>query len=174
MARNQIIGLLLLLVVIAVGIYAFAGQSGDDGRGSRSSKQEREEKEESREKAMDVASVKDFLTQSGSMRCEIVDKEETVIAYVKNGAIRMDKTGDDQDENAGLIFSNNKFYVWNTQLKQGIMMDVPEASIEELGNKDLSEDDLENVVEAVEKNKSKCQQQAVSDSVFVPPSDIRF
>lgn len=124
-----------------------------------------------------ISSIKDFLTQSGSMKCEIEDEGKTTTVYIKNGLVRVDSVGAEAQDNSSIIFNSKekKFYAWSTQTKQGVSMSVSDETMDKVDKKTGSTgDSYEDVMEDLEKYKDSCKNASVSDSLFTVPTDVKF
>lgn len=123
-----------------------------------------------------VTSIKDALSKSASMECTYTDEEgRQSKSYIKNGAIRSDYTGVNEEESGSMIVTDKKMYMWNG--KEGYMMDIPEVT-QSPDQPDASTGDglsqKEEVLEDLEKYKESCKAAVVSDRLFTPPSDVVF
>lgn len=122
-----------------------------------------------------VTSIKDALSKSVSLECTYTDGQgRESKSYIKNGAVRSDYKGKTAEETGSAIVTSKKMYMW-TDNKEGFMMDIPEvtrAEGEQSTPKALSQKD--DVMADLEKYKESCKAAVVSDSLFTPPSDVKF
>ena len=125
-------------------------------------------------------SIKDALSKSLSLQCAFTSENGVpTTAYIKAGAVRVDTTGKTPEQTTSIIMKNKTMYFWPTNSKQGSMMTIPDVSItpsvtgstvKPTGTSDQSE----NMMAALEKFKDSCKPAVVADSLFTPPSDVKF
>lgn len=121
-------------------------------------------------------SIKDALSKSVSIACTYTDPEgRETKTYIKNGAIRTDVSG----ESAGSVIMKDKtMYSWDPAKKEGVKMVLDEKMMNPEGEKveGYNQDwqSPEEAAEALEQYKDNCKAEIVSDSLFVPPTDVKF
>lgn len=119
-------------------------------------------------------SIKDALSKSVSLECTFSDESgRKTTSYIKNGAIRADIVSSVADESGSVIVKDNKTYFWNN--KGGFVMTVSDkdtTSDTAGGNPAQSQGD--NLMQDLEQYKDSCKPSVVSDSLFTPPSDVKF
>ena len=113
-------------------------------------------------------SIKDALSKSLSLECQFkndtADQKFDVIAYIKNGAVRMSTKAEGKEGASEMILKDKKLYIWGS--KEGaFVMDLPDG-----GQNANSADTLAEL----EKYKDSCKPTVVADSMFVPPADVKF
>lgn len=124
------------------------------------------------------SSIKDALSKSVSLQCDYTDDSgRKTIAYIKAGAVRSDYTGKTAQESGSIIIKDKKMYFWNG--KQGMMIQVDPSemmgSITPSAQKTPSEQQKPgDVVNTLEKFKESCKPSVVADSLFTPPTDVKF
>lgn len=120
-----------------------------------------------------IGSIKDALSGSVSMHCEYTDQGKVSKVEIKNGAVRVDYTGQTEQENGSIIVKGKKMYMWNG--KQGYVYDVPddqEKADDKGGSAQGSQKD--DLIKSLEQYKDACKVSVVSDSLFTPPTDVTF
>lgn len=133
------------------------------------------------------ASIKDALSKSISLECNFTNamdlgeksekKDLKVTAYIKNGAMRMHSAtiaDDIAQTDSDVIFKDEKMYIWSSK-SGGIVMELPEIDAKNapvVGGP--GQNNGAEVFEELEKFKDSCKPAVVADSMFVPPSDVRF
>lgn len=159
MKKNQKPLIIVVAAVALVGISAFFFLQNKSGTS---------------EQANVITSIKDALSQSVSMECTYTDEEgRQSKAYIKNGAIRSDYTGADEEESGSMIVTEKKMYMWSG--KEGYMMDIPEVTpTEEEQTVSESIAQKDEVVADLEKYKESCKPAVLLDSLFTPPADVNF
>ena len=117
-------------------------------------------------------SIKDALSKSVSLECTFSDESgRKTTSYIKNGAIRADIVSTVADESGSVIVKDNKTYFWNN--KGGFVMTVePDKTNSAGGNPAQSQGD--SLMKDLEQYKDSCKPSVVSDSLFTPPSDVKF
>lgn len=120
-------------------------------------------------------SIKEALSKSLSLRCEYSENGKKTTAYLKAGAVRADMSGGTAQENGSVIVKEEKMYFWNG--KQGMMMafDIDAMTQEEDEvTPNVSTSSAGDVLVGLEKFKEHCKPAAVSDTLFIPPTDVKF
>lgn len=163
----------LFLILLGVGAYMLGGNRTN----TQTTVQNVAQNNPSPTSATIVTSIKDALAKSQSLQCTYTDANGvSTVVYIKSGAIRTDYTGKTAQESGSVIMKDNKMYSWNG--KQGMMMTFDISKLESVtpgaqkvtpGQKDPNE-----VVGNLEQYKESCTPANVADSVFVPPTDIKF
>src|SRR3989338_9550876 len=129
------------------------------------------------------SSIKDALSKSLSLVCTFTDDQERQTeSYVKNGAVRVNMIALKPEDSTSMIMKDKKIYFWNDLKKEGMMMEVPEASITPLptvtGTSKLKTSGQgisgQEVLATLEKFKDSCKPGVVDDSLFTPPTDVKF
>ena len=117
------------------------------------------------QKKTPVISLKSALNTAQEIACAYVDADGlTTKTYTKAGMLRSDFTGKSPADAGGVLIRDGKTYVWWTKDKQGYFA---AASADNSKQKDT-------LVSDMEKYKDSCKPTAVSDSLFVLPTDITF
>ncbi|MBI2032852.1 MAG: hypothetical protein HYT10_00060 [Candidatus Levybacteria bacterium] len=172
--QGLIIGVVILLLLAGIGGYMFLGKNNPSG----SSLQTASDKTTKQESKDAFTSIKDALSKSLSLQCDYTDETgRKTLAYVKSGAIRTDMTGKTSEESGSAIIKDNKMYFWNG--KEGMMIEfnmseMMEGITPEAKKSPSSQEKPENVLGDLEKFKKYCKPAVVSDSLFVPPTNVKF
>jgi hypothetical protein len=121
-----------------------------------------------------IGAVKDAVDKTTSLQCDYTDDTgRSTKTYIKNGLVRSDSTGKTPEDAGSVILTKEKMYTW--QGKLGFMMDIPQVNITPTGTgtkNPLAQ--KERFMTSVNKYKQYCKQADVSDSLFIPPSDVSF
>ena len=127
--------------------------------------------------------VTDLFAKSVSVTCDYTDEEgRKTLAYVKAGAVRVDTSGKTPEESGSVIVKDNRMHFWNGN--EGITMEfnteemmknAPSITISPnpSGSKQEGANGQE-VLASLEKFKDNCKPTVVNDSVFIPPSNVKF
>ncbi len=153
----KIIIIVVILLLLGVGAYFVLGNGKNSMMGSAVNK---------------ITSAKDMLTASVSMHCEYEENGMKSKVDIKNGAVRVDSSGTDQEQNGSIILKGKKMYMWHD--KEGYVYDIPDevdANGNPIGTEATQKEDLMKSLEAY---KDACKPGIVSDNLFNPPSDVTF
>lgn len=123
------------------------------------------------------SSIKDALSKSISLSCEFTDDTGRITkSYIKNGAVRITNKGRDTNNQAGEVIIKGKvMHVWDEKTKQGFVYESeeePDSSTSSSGNYNSS--DGSSYLSMIDKYKDYCKVQAVEDSLFTIPEDVKF
>lgn len=121
-------------------------------------------------------SIQDALSKSLSLKCVYKDEQGIqTTTYIKGGAVRVNMEGIKDNEQPGsIILKDKKMYMWNEVSKTGFTYTITEPEVTpgtespKVDNKDSS------VLAGIEKYKDSCKTEVVADSLFVPPTDVKF
>lgn len=120
-------------------------------------------------------SIKDALSKSVSLQCNFTDEDgRQTETYIKNGAVRANYTAADPDESGSMIMKDKTFYMWNAK-NEGWKMQIPES--DESGTQAPGQEgqvSWDDTMKAIEKYKESCKPSVVADSLFTPPSTVKF
>lgn len=132
-------------------------------------------------KTSSFASIQDALSKSLSLECAFTDeKGKKTKTYIKSGAVRSDFTGAKAEDSGSMIMKDKKLYTWTNANKEGFMMTVPEVTPGQTNIPGSATGDANrsqqatDVLTALDKFKDSCKPGTVADSLFTPPSDIKF
>lgn len=135
-----------------------------------------EEKKEEEQKGF---SLKDALTLGKSVQCTYTTEAGEVTTWVKGNKVRVEGLGmgatEKDTHKGGMINDGEWIYIWGGEEKKGVKYQISALEQKEW------EEDVEKLkdpqkwaTETEEKYKVNCHQVIVSDSQFVPPSDVEF
>lgn len=153
----KIVIIVVILLLLGVGAYFVLGNGKNSMMGSAVNK---------------ITSAKDMLTASVSMHCEYDENNIHSKVEIKNGAVRVDSTGQTEDENGSIILKGKKMYMWRD--KEGYVYDIPDEVDENGKTIDSESTQKEDLMKSLEAYKDACKPAVVSDSIFNPPSDVTF
>lgn len=124
-------------------------------------------------------SIKDALSKSLSLQCEFTDDQGVAtVAYMKAGAVRVNTTGKTTEESGSFIMKDKKLYFWQKGSKEGTLMTMSDEKVTVAPGKTeptgTADEKSGNVLSELEKFKDKCKAAVVDDSLFTPPSDVKF
>lgn len=153
----KIIIIVVILLLLGVGAYFVLGNGKNSMMGSAVNK---------------ITSAKDMLTASVSMHCEYDENNMHSKVDIKNGAVRVDSTGQTEDQNGSIILKGKKMYMWRGT--EGYVYDIPDEVDENGKTVDSQSTQKEDLMKSLEAYKDACKPAVVSDSIFNPPSDVTF
>lgn len=113
-------------------------------------------------------SIKDAMTKSLSLQCDYTSGNVKSTVYIKGKSLRSET--DTQGSKNYAILRDNKLWSWTDKDKNGLLIDLSDTQSKAASGQKSSDD----IVNEVEKYKENCKQTVVSDSLFNPPSDIKF
>lgn len=168
--NKKVLAVVVLLILLAAG-YFLMNKSGSNGGSLVTGTQTQAGK-------LSFTSIQDALSRSLSLECTFTDDNgRQTKTYMKAGAVRTDFTGSKAEESGSMILKDKKMYSWNDTTKQGFMMQVPDLKITPTQNSKTGEAKGTNPADAlamIEKYKSSCKPGTVADSLFTPPTEIKF
>ena len=106
------------------------------------------------------------------MNCEYEENGMKSKVDIKNGAVRVDSSGTDQEQNGSIILKGKKMYMWRGT--EGYVYDIPDEVDENGKTIDSESTQKEDLMKSLEAYKDACKPAVVSDSIFNPPSDVTF
>jgi hypothetical protein len=120
-----------------------------------------------------VEGIKEMVLKNISLKCtyEIPDGGK-VISFVK-GKNKIRSTVEVNGKKTETIFIDGKIYSWDNKTKQGMTMTIKNLPQPTPGQK-ITVENPENYIEQLEKMKANCKQESFSDSLFQPPTDVKF
>jgi len=123
-------------------------------------------------------SIQDALSKSLSLKCEYPNpdgKGGTVTSYIKNGAVRVMSIAMGPQGNGSAIMKSNKMWIWDDVKKTGMMLSFdPSKVVKPTGGTPSTDDQSAKVLAEMEKYKNYCKTEVVADSLFTPPTDVKF
>ena len=150
----------LLLVILGLGAYKFLF-AGKSSVGSTTTQQ-----------GNVFTSIKDALSKSVSLQCDFTDETgNKTTGYIKAGAIRADIIAKTTEESGSVIIKNNKMYFWNS--KEGMVLDISETG-DKAKDTPEGQNKSDSIMNSFEQYKQSCKPAVVSDSLFTPPTDVKF
>lgn len=153
----KIIIIVVILLLLGIGAYLVLGNGKNSMMGSAVNK---------------ITSAKDMLTASVSMHCEYDENNMHSKVEIKNGAVRVDSTGQSEEQNGSIILKGKKMWMWHG--KEGYTYDIPDAVDASGKTVDSQSTQKEDLMKSLEAYKDACKPAVVSDSLFNPPSDVTF
>ena len=118
-----------------------------------------------------ISSIKDALSGSATLQCDYTDEDgRKTMAYVKNGMVRADVTATKPEESGSMILKDKKLYFWTA--KGGFVMEAPDT--DSVMKETEESNQGTEVMTSLEKYKQYCKTGTVSDSVFTPPTNVKF
>lgn len=163
--KNTKVILIIIALIIVLGGVGYFLQSRNKNQGITSTTTGNKVEEQKGGGVFE--SIKDAMTKSMSLKCEYTSGTSKTVAYVKGTAIRIDGSLEGKS-NTGAIIKDNKLWSWDIGKKEGIIMSLQ-------ANKDKQSGlNSEKIISELEKEKRFCQTTIVSDSMFNPPTDVKF
>ena len=167
--KGIIIGIVALLLV-GLGAYFYVSKSG------KTSMPKETTSSTTQQPASMFSSIKDALSKSLSLQCSFTDASgRQTKSYIKNGAVRADITASNPKQSGNIILKDKKMYFWNVQ--GGFIMNIPDVSVTPAPQGQsgtATANSAANFLGSLEKFKDSCKPGVVSDSLFIPPTDVKF
>jgi hypothetical protein len=163
--KNFIIaGAVIVLIIIAAGAYLLMGKN--------QSTENQQSSAPNQENASVFSTIKDALSKSVSLECNFTDESgRSTVSYIKNGAVRANISASDPSQSGSVIVKDNRMYFWNEE--GGFTMEFTDEMMEGVAPTGQSSQG-QDIVATLEKYKESCKAAVVSDSLFTPPSDVKF
>ncbi|MEZ4156508.1 MAG: hypothetical protein R3B52_00820 [Candidatus Paceibacterota bacterium] len=163
MKKHILIGIIVVLAIIALAILGGKDTTGPE-----------EATEEMSGDIFDVITA--AFKGEVSVRCEyeLPDVDASSVTYIKGDSLRVD-TVDELGQKFHIIYKDQTAYFWQADEKIGFIFEVPEVEVES-GDDAMSAgvQSRAEIKAEIERFKDFCEQTAVSDSQFDPPSDVQF
>lgn len=167
---NKAVVIVGALLILGVGGYFMTQQSTNSALNSKKV-----------EETSSFTSIQDALSKSLSLQCTFTDEDgKKTKTYIKSGAVRTDFTGAKAEDSGSMIMKDKKLYTWTNDKKEGFMMTVPEVTPGQTNIPGSATGDANrsqqatDVLTALDKFKDSCKPATVADSLFTPPSEIKF
>lgn len=164
---KKIVVLVVLVILVVLGAFVYTNRSRIFSKPLGNNNLTSQNQTENNKPGV-WESIKDAMSQSLSLKCEYnsVDSKSTV--YIKGQNIRMDGSWKGS-KNSSTIIKDGKIWTWDTDTKQGIVMQIPPK--EQTNNQNVNP---EQIINDLENQKQNCQAAVVLDSAFVFPTDVTF
>lgn len=153
-SKKSLIYLIAIVLICVVAAFIFSKSKSREGAGTSKN-------------GGVFSSIEDAITKSLSLKCEYKVGENTTIAYVKGKNIRIEGTWEGKS-NSSAIMKDNKLWSWDSQKKEGIIFPFDMTEGQEKGTTSQS------IIEGLENQKQFCKVSVFSDSMFDPPTDVKF
>lgn len=121
-------------------------------------------------------SIKDALSKSLSLKCVYPspDGKGNITSYIKNGAVRVMSLMMGPEGAGSVILKNNTMWIWDETKKTGMTLTFNPETTGPTGGTTTNASEGDKILADIEKYKNYCKVEVVSDSLFMPPTDVRF
>jgi len=120
------------------------------------------------------SSIQDAISKQLLLKCEFTDTDgQKTITYIKGQVVRMVGTGEESTVEG--LMKDNKFYVWDSQKKAGMIIDLAQMTGDggaSMGGKQVRS--IDDVVNVLQENKQNCSLSPESASLMELPTDVQF
>lgn len=114
-----------------------------------------------------------FSNKSLSLACDYTDPEgRKTVTYIKGGMVRTDIVSTNPQESGSIIVKENTMYFWNAT--SGITMKFNPEDMANTQNDNAQSAQGQKSLQDLEKYKKSCKTSVVNDSLFTPPSTVKF
>lgn len=163
MKKNNGVLILVILLIIA-GLFIYFNRTRIKLPVPQPSTKTTETTKPEEKKTGVFESIKDAMAKSLNVKCEYTTGTAKTVAYIKGNSIRVD--GVIGKTRTGSIMKDNKLWSWDVDKKEGVIMPLIANQ-----NKQSSQ---EEIIKNLEQQKQFCSVTVVSDSMFIPPTDVKF
>ena len=170
----------IMVIVFAFVLSACGNKEAQDTSGT-SAQNNDEAQQENAVKTEDTgvfASIKDAISKSIPLKCVYTDAQGNgATLYIKGNVMRVDAIKKQPtDPLISEVIKDNKMYIWSDKSDQGMLIDF--ANIKP-GNETFKMDEkpiysTDDIINKVDEQKQTCVTEAVSDSMFDVPANIKF
>lgn len=169
MNRNLIIAVVVVIVLAAGGFFLVSNSKKTVAPSSTSGNVQAPTSGNA------ITSIKDALSKSVSLECTYTDEKGTkTVARIKNGAVRADITSSNENESGSVIVKDKKMYFWNKTSVFMMDLSATEVTGTPQNGQSQGQNQEKDLMAGLEKYKDNCKPAVVSDSLFTPPSDVKF
>jgi hypothetical protein len=127
-------------------------------------------KDEVQEKKNVFTSIKDAVTRQLPLKCEYTEDGHTTTTYIKGQKVRL--VGNAESQGIEGLMTNDKFYLWNTADKKGMVLEMAKITGAKMGTTEIKS--VDDVVGVLESKKENCTLVDKEDTIFELPTDITF
>lgn len=161
-----IIGIVVIILLGIVGFLLFQGKNTAQKDNSTAAPKTGE--------TSTFKSLQDIFTnKSLSLMCDYSDPEgRKTTTYIKGGMVRTDIVSTNPQESGSVIVKDNTMYFWNAT--SGITMKFNPEDIANAQNGTTQSAQGQQSLQDLEKYKKSCKTSVVNDSLFTPPSTVKF
>jgi hypothetical protein len=107
------------------------------------------------------------------LTCEFTDGEgRKTKTYIKSGKVRAEITGREVADSGTIIVKEDTMYFWNGA--QGMMMKYDTKKMSGSDAQNLNAAQGQATLQGIEQYRQSCRSAVVSDSLFTPPTNVKF
>lgn len=123
-------------------------------------------------------SIKDALSKNLTLQCSFTDQTgRQTTSYIKHGQIRADIVASDPKQSGSVIVKDKTVYFWNGTT--GMMMALPDeaetgSTVKTAGGPTPASNEGTDMMATIEQYKDHCKPAVVDDSLFTPPTAVKF
>ena len=170
-------------ILIIIAVVAFAGVGGYFYLHGKKPQVTPEAAQTQSKEGGAFTSIKDALSKSQSLKCEYTDESgNKSTSYIKSGNIRVSTKSKDDKEGEVLSRTQGdavKTYFWDPATKKGTVFVISKQDTQAMQkqvqqNPQVQAGNKDELIKSIEKYKQSCKAEAVSDSLFTPPTDVQF
>lgn len=169
---KKIIPVTIIVILIGIGLYFFltikkgstssVGGSNSMAEGNKTGNNENI-----------FTNIRDALSKSVAFSCTYPDPtgKTRITTYVKNGVIRVSNIINQESAAGNMIMKDNKIWIWDEVKKEGMIFSINK---DQITPGQSQKDQREEMIDEMQKNSQFCKIENVSDSLFTPPSNVKF
>jgi hypothetical protein len=167
-------GLIILILIIAgLGFLYFKQGQLPKTNPNQINQTQPSSKQTNQNKTGVIESIKDAITKNISFKCQYQPEggNQIITMYFKGGKIRSEYSSGSKTENIAIV-DNNRVWNWQPKEKKGVVFSID--LFKGKTTPDNQSYDKETIIKQAEKYRQNCRVENLSDSLFVPPADIKF
>lgn len=174
MNKKVLIGLVVVVLVIAGGWFAYSQSKDKDDTQTKSSTDTAENTDDSIF-GSSTNTLRGLLGYKNAV-CTYSDQDVNGVIYVANkDRMRYNFTSVNPDHpSGGMIMTDDVQYIWDDATKEGFMIrgGSDDEDVDSEGSSALNEDD--DSIDLDQEYEFDCKKWSVDQSIFTPPSDVTF
>jgi hypothetical protein len=167
-------GLIILILIIAgLGFLYFKQGQLPKTNPNQINQTQPSSKQTNQNKTGVIESIKDAIIKNVSFKCQYQPEggNQIITMYFKGGKIRSEYSSGSKTENIAIV-DNNRVWNWQPKEKKGVVFSID--LFKGKTTPDNQSYDKETIIKQAEKYRQNCRVENLSDSLFVPPADIKF
>jgi len=171
MKNKQSLTTIAILVILLVGGIAFA-----------KSRQSSTPQSTSQTTSSSKQKISDWLSNKQSTICTVKNGDYETTIYTKGGKVRVDGVSRMQNDKKSFFIQNDKYaYIWTEGQETGIKYPIMDEMMEEEKGEETTQEptndykfNLKEMEHEWESMNYKCEPKSLDDSIFEPPTNIKF
>jgi len=167
-------GLIIIIILIIAGLgFLYFKQGQLPKTNPKTNQTQPSSKQTNQNKTGVIESIKGAITKNISFKCQYQPEggSQIITMYFKGGKIRSEYSSGSKTENIAIV-DNNRVWNWQPKEKKGVVFSID--LFKGKTTPDNQSYDKETIIKQAEKYRQNCRVENLSNSLFVPPADIKF